>query len=110
MDVVDNGNHRINGSDYLSLGGNHSMPSCPNCYHMMNEIVELRMQLNRIEKGEKRTKKMFTIAPTLYTFYRNGLSKRHLARYSFYFIYKIDLPVLLHQISWSQLMMMTIVI
>ncbi|KAK8822262.1 hypothetical protein WA577_005426 [Blastocystis sp. JDR] len=47
---------------------------------MMREIVELRTELGRLEETEKKKKKSFTIAPTMYTFYRNGLAKRHLAR------------------------------
>lgn len=53
---------------------------CPNCFSMMNEIMELRMELGRVNESEKKVKKNFTIAPTLYTFYRNGLAKRNLAR------------------------------
>lgn len=55
--------------------------NCPNCYHMMREIVELRTELGRLGETEKKKKKSFTIAPTMYTFYRNGLAKRHLARW-----------------------------
>lgn len=58
----------------------NSHPECPNCYNLMNEIMELRMELGRLEETEKKRKKNFTIAPTMYTFYRNGLAKRHLAR------------------------------
>ena len=50
---------------------------------MMNEIMELRMELGRVNESEKKVKKNFTIAPTLYTFYQNGLAKRHLARLVF---------------------------
>ena len=82
MEVANNANFRTENNEYGNLGGPEFVPHCPNCYHMMNEITELKMELNRIEKGEKMVKKTFTIAPTLYTFYHNGLSKRHLARYS----------------------------
>lgn len=111
MDFVENASYGTTSSEVMHLEGSNYMPNCPNCYHMMNEIVELRMELNRMEKGEKRVRKTFTIAPTLYTFYRNGLSKRHLARYSYmiWFI-PIDLPVLLRLISWNRQAMMTTVI
>ena len=56
---------------------------CPNCFNMMNEIMELRMELGRVNESEKKVKKNFTIAPILYTFYQNGLAKRHLARLVF---------------------------
>ena len=56
---------------------------CPICFNMMNEIMELRMELGRVNESEKKVKKNFTIAPTLYTFYQNGLAKRHLARLVF---------------------------
>ena len=62
----------------------HCNTTCPNCFQMMNEIIQLRMELGRMEETNKRAKKNFTIAPTLYTFYRNGLSKRHLARSSLF--------------------------
>lgn len=68
-----------NDSDSYSKG----CPNCPNCYHMMREIVELRTELGRMEETERKKKKNFTIAPTMYTFYRNGLAKRHLARCCF---------------------------
>ena len=54
--------------------------TCPNCLAMMNEIIELRMELGRREDGERRLKKNFTIAPTLYTFYKDRLAKRQLVR------------------------------
>ncbi|KAK8808899.1 hypothetical protein WA588_004537 [Blastocystis sp. NMH] len=59
-----------------------SKPSliCPNCMAMMNEIIELRMELGRREENERKLKKNFTIAPTLYTFYKDRLAKRQLIR------------------------------
>ena len=59
-----------------------SKPSliCPNCMAMMNEITELRMELGRREENERKLKKNFTIAPTLYTFYKDRLAKRQLIR------------------------------
>ena len=53
---------------------------CPHCLSMMNEIIELRMELGRREDYERKIKKNFTIAPTLYTFYKNRLDKRQLFR------------------------------
>ena len=49
----------------------NSHPECPNCYNLMNEIMELRMELGRLEETEKKRKKNFTIAPTMYTGLRN---------------------------------------
>ena len=59
-----------------------SKPSliCPNCMAMMNEIIELRMELGRREENERKLKKNITIAPTLYTFYKDRLAKRQLIR------------------------------
>ena len=48
---------------------------------MMNELMQLRMELARLDESKTKVKKNFTIAPTLYTFYQNGLAKRNLARY-----------------------------
>lgn len=84
MDVADSICYDKKNMDYKHLHEDGYIPNCPNCYHMMNEIMSLRMELDRIQSREKRMKKNFTIAPTLYTFYRNGLSKRHLARYLCY--------------------------
>ena len=32
---------------------------CPNCFNMMNEIMELRMELGRVNESEKKVKKNF---------------------------------------------------
>ena len=53
---------------------------CPHCMAMMNEIIELRMELGRREESARKLKKNFTIAPTLYTFYKDRLAKRQLIR------------------------------
>ena len=75
-----------------NMSGDHRK-ACPQCCQMMNEIIQLRIALGRTEGVEKRSKKSFTIAPTLYTFFRNGLAKRHLARYNICFCeYDAGLP------------------
>ena len=35
----------------------NSHPECPNCYNLMNEIMELRMELGRLEETEKKSPK-----------------------------------------------------
>lgn len=62
-----------------NMNGDH-FRACPQCCQMMDEIIQLRTALGKTGSSEKKSKKNFTIAPTLYTFFRNGLAKRHLAR------------------------------
>lgn len=54
---------------------------CQNCQELMNEVMSLRMQIGHYQETERKSKKHFTIAPTLYTFYRNRLDKRQLIRF-----------------------------
>lgn len=62
---------------------------CQNCQELMNEVMNLRMQIGQYQETERKSKKHFTIAPTLYTFYRNRLDKRQLIRFF------IGIPLLL---------------
>jgi len=73
-------NEELNRKGSTQCKPNH-VPYCPNCYAMMNELMQLRMELARLDESKTKVKKNFTIAPTLYTFYQNGLAKRNLARY-----------------------------
>ena len=61
----------------------HIFPSlsfCENCDRMMKEIIDLRIQIGKYQEAEKKAKKHFTIAPTIYTFYKDRLDKRQLIR------------------------------
>ena len=58
-----------------------SINSCPNCQALLNEIIELRMELGRRQEQERQVMKHFTIAPTLYTFYKDHTSKCTLVRF-----------------------------
>lgn len=80
MDIADVSSYPNQQSDCKESHEESYMPTCSNCYHMMREIMSLRMELNRYRNKDVRPKKIFTIASTLYTFCGNGLSKRHLAR------------------------------
>ena len=83
------------GTHHCNMAGDH-FKTCPQCCQMMNEIIQLRSALGRTEGIEKRSKKNFTIAPTLYTFFRNGLAKRHLARYVRWSVCHVD-PLAFHR-------------
>ena len=57
------------------------MNTCPHCQAMLNEIIELRMELGRRQDQERQVMKVFKIAPTLYTFYKNRTSTYTLIRF-----------------------------
>ena len=51
---------------------------CPNCIKLMQEIAALReenLQLTRMNQ-----RKQYTIAPTLYTYYKNNILKNRVSR------------------------------
>ena len=52
---------------------------CPNCYKLMQEIAMLREE--NMELTRKNQKKQYTIAPTLYTYYKNNILKNRVSRY-----------------------------
>ena len=78
IDESNSFNQPNEGNEEFQGGG--VVPNCQNCYHLLNEIFALRMELHRVVKQENAKKKNFTIAPTLYTFSSDKLSKRCLAR------------------------------
>ena len=80
MEIVGNESQERVQSAHIPQYNQSSPCYCPNCYHLMNEIKRLRMELEQLKQSNKKVKKNFNIAPTLYTFFRNGLAKRHLAR------------------------------
>ena len=81
MDFRSNEHLPLNSEEDFDILFSGSSVTCPNCLNMMNEIIELRMELGRREESERKLKKNFTIAPTLYTFYQDHLAKRQLVRY-----------------------------
>lgn len=51
---------------------------CPNCIRLMQENSQLKEQI-AVLSGEGR-RKQYTIAPTLYTFYKNNVQKNRITR------------------------------
>ena len=51
---------------------------CMNCIKLMQENSQLREQI-AVMKGEGK-RKQYTIAPTLYTFYKNNVEKNRISR------------------------------
>ena len=51
---------------------------CMNCIKLMQENSQLREQI-AVLKGEGK-RKQYTIAPTLYTFYKNNVQKNLISR------------------------------
>ena len=80
MEIVGNESQEGDQSVHVPQYNQGSCCYCPNCYNLMNEVRQLRMELAQLKQNDKKVKKNFNIAPTLYTFFRNGLAKRHLAR------------------------------
>ena len=52
---------------------------CMNCIKLMQENSQLKEQI-AILSGEGK-KKQYTIAPTLYTFYKNNVQKNRISRW-----------------------------
>ena len=73
---------------------------CSNCIKLMQEISQLREENNLLKCDKKR--KCYTIAPTLYTYYKSNILKNRVSRYSCCVKwYEIELPVRLHSLFWS---------
>ena len=54
---------------------------CMNCIRLMQENSQLKEQI-AVLSGEGK-KKQYTIAPTLYTFYKNNVQKNRISRFVF---------------------------
>lgn len=52
---------------------------CMNCIKLMQENSQLKEQIAILQGEGKR--KQYTIAPTLYTFYKNNVQKNRISRY-----------------------------
>lgn len=81
MELECNNGPERNPSAHVSQYSQTQVSYCSQCYHLMDEIRRLQMELDCLKQNCYKVKKNFTIAPTLYTFFRDGLSKRRLARY-----------------------------
>lgn len=60
---------------------------CSNCIHLLQENSQLKEQLDVLLGRVKR--KQYTIAPTLYTFYRNNVQKNRVSRYGICYIIRL---------------------
>ncbi len=58
--------------------GNKMDEVCANCIRLMQENSQLKEQI-AVLKGEGK-RKQYTIAPTLYTFYKNNVQKNRISR------------------------------
>ena len=58
--------------------GGKSEEVCANCIRLMQENSQLKEQI-AVLKGEGK-RKQYTIAPTLYTFYKNNVQKNRISR------------------------------
>ena len=60
---------------------NSSPMPCSNCIKLMQEISQLREENNELKCSKQR--KQYTIAPTLYTYYKNNMIKNRVSRLIF---------------------------
>ena len=60
---------------------NSSPMPCANCIKLMQEISQLREENNELKCSKQR--KQYTIAPTLYTYYKNNMIKNRVSRLIF---------------------------
>lgn len=56
-----------------------SSAPCTNCIKLMQEVSQLREENSALKLSKQR--KRYTIAPTLYTYYKNNILKNRVSRF-----------------------------
>lgn len=74
---------------------------CSNCIKLMQEISQLREENNELKCDKQR--KQYTIAPTLYTYYKSNVLKNRVSRcVVILFLIIVEPLARLHSRFWSQ--------